>query len=50
MFKVHWGRLWEVAGAYGLGSAAKSVEVKKPDEIKDALVITRFIVNVAEYF
>ena len=29
MFKVHWGRLWEVAGAYGLGLAAKSVAVKK---------------------
>ena len=28
MFKVHWGRLWEVAGAYGLGLAAKSVAVK----------------------
>ena len=50
MFMVHWGRLWEVAGAYGLGSAAKSVEVKKPDEIKDCLVVTRSIVNAAEYF
>ena len=50
MFKVHWGRLWEVAGAYGLGLAAKSVAVKKHEEIKDGLVITRSIVNVAEYF
>ena len=50
MFKVHWGRLWEVAGAYSLGLAAKSAAVKKCDEIKDSLLFTRSIVNVPEFF
>ena len=50
MIKVHWGRLWEVSGAYSLGLAAKSAAVKKCDEIKDSLVFTRSIVNVSEFF
>ena len=50
MFKIHWGRSWEVTGAYSLGLAAKSAAVKKCDEIKDRLVFTRSIVNVSEFF
>ena len=50
MFKVHLGRLWDVSGAYGLGLWPKSVAVRKHDESKEGLVVTRSIVNAAEHF